>query len=186
MLVINKNVSCEIEIKKSRFICLLFYVESIDDINSVFEKIKGDYKDATHYCYAYILNNQRKFSDDNEPSGTAGLPMLNVLEKNNLTNIIAIVIRYFGGIKLGAGGLVRAYSKSVSQALKETNIIPFVEYEEMTLETSYDNQKLIDKCTKDVDVISKEFKDNIKYIVRVSKDKQEEFKNNLDKKIKVN
>lgn len=186
MFIIDKNVSKEIEIKKSRFICMLFYVESIDDINNVFKNIKCNYKDATHYCYAYILDNQRKFSDDNEPSGTAGLPMLNVLEKNNLTNILAIVIRYFGGIKLGAGGLVRAYSKSVSQALKETMVIPFIEYEVLTLETSYDNQKIIDKYTKDFNVISKCFNDNIKYIVKIPKDKVKKFKESLDIKIKVN
>ena len=94
-------------------------INNIDEIKNKLERIKKTYKDATHYCYAYIIDGKEKCSDNGEPSGTAGIPILNVLKQNNLTNIICIVIRYFGGIKLGAGGLVRAYTKSVVECLKD-------------------------------------------------------------------
>ena len=83
------------------------------------ELTKKEYKDSTHICYAYIINSSEKCSDDGEPNGTAGLPILNILKKNNLTNVLAIVIRYFGGIKLGAGGLLRAYSDAANKAVSQ-------------------------------------------------------------------
>lgn len=110
-------------IKKSEFICTLIPCNDEEEIEKIIHKYREKYHDATHNCIAYIVNNQKRANDDNEPSGTAGLPMLDVLEKNNLTNIIAIVTRYFGGIKLGAGGLTRAYRQSVADALKEADIV---------------------------------------------------------------
>lgn len=108
-------------IKKSQFITTLVPCNNPDDIENII--IKYSKKDATHNCYAYIVGNSIKASDDGEPSKTAGMPMLNVLQKQELSNIIAITTRYFGGIKLGAGGLVRAYSQSVSEALDKASII---------------------------------------------------------------
>ena len=110
-----KNNTNTIIIKNSRFICLLYQVNNIEEINKYLDEAKKTYKDATHYCYAYIIDNISKCSDDGEPSNTAGLPMLQVLKHNNLNNVLCIVIRYFGKILLGAGGLVRAYSKSVTE-----------------------------------------------------------------------
>ena len=105
-------------IKKSEFICTLIPCNDPNDIDTIIHQYQDKYHDATHNCIAYIVGNQKKANDNGEPSGTAGLPMLDVLEKNELTNIIAIVTRYFGGIKLGAGGLTRAYRQSVADALK--------------------------------------------------------------------
>lgn len=110
-------------IKKSEFICTLIPCNDEEKIDQIIHEYQEKYHDATHNCIAYIVGNQKRANDNGEPSGTAGLPMLDVLEKNNLTNIIAIVTRYFGGIKLGAGGLTRAYRQSVADALKEADIV---------------------------------------------------------------
>ena len=116
MVEINEIITNEIVINKSRFITTLFPVKNIDDVNYFLSLTKKKYYDATHNCYAYIIGenaNIQKCSDDGEPQKTAGFPMLDVLKKNNMTNILAITTRYFGGILLGAGGLVRAYSEFV-------------------------------------------------------------------------
>lgn len=163
MYSIKDNIENTVIIKKSKFITKLYKIDSIDEINSILEKLKKEYGDANHICYAYILNSTEKCSDNGEPSGTAGIPMLNVLKKNNLTNILAIVIRYFGGIKLGAGGLTRAYSNSVNNTLKLTQIIELEEGYLIELEFSYDQVKLIDYMLNNKNIITKEYNDNIIY-----------------------
>lgn len=121
MYTINKTYEYTQEIKKSTFTCTLIPVNSIEEVNENLKQIRKKYYDATHNCYAYIIDdgNIQKCSDDGEPSKTAGYPMLDVFKKNDLNNVLAITTRYFGGIKLGAGGLIRAYSSSVSEALKD-------------------------------------------------------------------
>ena len=125
MLKIKNNVTNTIIIDKSKFITTLFRVETVEEIQEILASTRKKYYDATHNCYAYIINdgNNQKCSDDGEPSKTAGSPMLDSLKKNNLTDILAITTRYFGGIKLGAGGLIRAYSSSVSEAIKLASLI---------------------------------------------------------------
>lgn len=117
---IKENVVTTLMINKSEFISHLYKCSSVDEANEILSDIRSKYNDANHNCYAYVIGKSRnikKCSDDGEPSQTAGMPILNVLEHNNLTDVICVVTRYFGGIKLGAGGLVRAYSKSCSSAL---------------------------------------------------------------------
>lgn len=113
-----KELFCsELEIKKSNFIGYLYEIKNVDEVQDIIESLKTQYKKATHICYAYVLNENQlieKAFDDNEPSGTAGKPILNVIKKKNLTNTLIVVIRYFGGIKLGTGGLIRAYTKCAS------------------------------------------------------------------------
>ena len=155
-----KNISI---IKKSKFITELYKVNNISEINNILNVLKKDYKDSTHVCYAYIVNGKEKCSDDGEPSGTAGIPILNILKKNNLNNILAVVIRYFGGIKLGAGGLVRAYSNSVNDTLKLTDIIELTEGYLVELEFTYDQVKLVDYILINKKIINKEYNDNITY-----------------------
>ncbi len=123
MKSIRKITTYKWVIKKSEFICTLIPCNDKEEIDKIIHQYQEKYHDATHNCIAYIVGNQKRANDNGEPSGTAGLPMLDVLEKNNLTNIIAIVTRYFGGIKLGAGGLTRAYRQSVADALKEADIV---------------------------------------------------------------
>ena len=170
MYVIDKNVSNEIIIKNSRFITFLFKVETKNEIENKLELIKKDHPKATHYCYAYITSKFKKSSDDGEPGGTAGIPILNVLEKEKLTNVLAIVVRYFGGIKLGAGGLVRAYSKSITEALSKTNYISLVDGYLIELTFDYKNQKNIDKYLKNSIIIEQSFKEKIYYKVLIKKE----------------
>ncbi len=126
-ITINENVQAEIVEKKSKFIANLFYVESVEEAEKVIRETRKKYFDARHNCIAYrvIDGNQiiEKFSDDGEPSGTAGSPMLNILQKNGVANVLVIVTRYFGGILLGTGGLLRAYSDSLGAALNNAKLI---------------------------------------------------------------
>lgn len=170
MYSIKESLENTIIIKKSKFITKLYKINNIEEINNILEKLKKEFKDSTHICYAYIINGLEKCSDDGEPSGTAGLPILNILKKNNLTNILSVVIRYFGGIKLGAGGLVRAYSNSVNDTLKLTDIIELEEGYLVELEFSYDQVKLVDYILNDKTVINKEYNNNIIYKFYLNKD----------------
>ena len=118
---IKENVQTEIVVKKSKFICNLIKVNTQEEAENIIKQLKKKYYDARHNCIAYrIISDDmiiEKSSDDGEPSGTAGGPMLNILQKNNLCNILVVVTRYFGGILLGTGGLVRAYSDATLNAI---------------------------------------------------------------------
>lgn len=123
---IEEPIIDEIEIKKSRFLTYLYPITSEDEFAEHLAAIRKEHYKATHHCQAFILNEDasiQRMSDDGEPSGTAGVPMLEVLKRNNLTFMMAVTVRYFGGTKLGAGGLIRAYSTSVSEALKKAQLI---------------------------------------------------------------
>lgn len=170
MYSIKNNVENISIIKKSKFITKLYKVNNSNEIDDILNKLKKEYKDSTHICYAYILNSQEKCFDDGEPSGTAGIPILNVLKKNNLTNILAVVIRYFGGIKLGAGGLVRTYSSSITDTLKLSQIILLTPGYLIELEFSYENVKLVDYILNDKNIIDKKYNDNIIYQFYFSED----------------
>lgn len=180
MKSIKENITNEIVINKSRFITTLIKINNIDEIKSTLENIQKTYKDATHYCYAYIINNKEKCSDNGEPSGTAGLPILNVLKQNNLTNILCIVIRYFGGIKLGAGGLIRAYSTSTSEALNKTKIVNLINGYNLTIEFPYENLKQINYLLKNID-IKKDYQTNITYNFNIEENKFKQIENELTK-----
>ena len=108
MKLINKSF---LEIKKSKFYGYLYELDSLEEVEVILENIKNDNKKARHFPYAYKFNSFAKKTDDKEPSGTCGTPILNVLERNNLNNHLIVVIRYFGGVKLGAGPLLRSYNK---------------------------------------------------------------------------
>jgi len=125
-VTILENSTGEIVVKKSRFIASLFPVETEDAANEIIEGIRKKYWDATHNCYAYIVgtgNPIMRFSDDGEPSRTAGKPMLDILLAHRLTNVLAVVTRYFGGTLLGTGGLVKAYQGAVLEGLKNSKVI---------------------------------------------------------------
>lgn len=130
----------ETDIKKSRFLCYLKRIDSEEEGRDFIAKIKKEHYKANHSCSAMVIGENseiKRSSDDGEPSGTAGIPMLTVLEKQGLTNIVAIVTRYFGGIKLGSGGLIRAYSGCVATAIKELGLIEVKEQEGLLLKLSY-------------------------------------------------
>ena len=173
MKTIKNVVTNEIVIKNSRFITILQNVVK-EQIHSILEDVKKQYPKATHYCYAYICGNDKKCSDDNEPSNTAGMPMLNVLEKEKINNVLAVTVRYFGGIKLGAGGLVRAYTKSLTEALKNSEFMELILGYKIKLRFSYSDEKQIDYLLKGK-ILEKNYSQDITYIVLIKKEDLEKF-----------
>lgn len=167
MKTIAKESTSEIKIKKSQFICRLFPTATKEESKEIIRKISEEFSDATHNCTAYITENGEGYDDNGEPSGTAGKPMLNALRKNDLHNITAIVTRYFGGIKLGAGGLVRAYGKSVLEAINNSEIIEIEFYDVYTIDFEYVDMKTVEKEIRNnrLTVISKEFTEKVSYDV---------------------
>ncbi len=179
MYSINNNLFYKLEIKNSKFICYLFKINDKDEFDDILKYVKNEYKDATHYCYGFITDNYQKASDDGEPGGTAGMPILNSIKSNNLINTGAIVVRYFGGIKLGAGGLVRAYSKCVSEAIKNSSLIELINGINVDIEFSYNMSKDIDYILRNYEIINKEFNDSIKYNINITEKVLEELKSKI-------
>lgn len=168
MKTIKNNISNTIYIKKSKFITYLYRVNDVDEVNNILKDIKIKYNDARHIVYGYIINNNEKCSDDKEPSGTAGVPILNVLKNNDLNFILCIVIRYFGGILLGTGGLSRAYSSSCIDALSLSHISDLIEGINYEVIFDYNNSKDVDYLLSSSNIISKVFDNNVTYIVNSS------------------
>ena len=166
MKSISDNIEKMIIINKSKFITKLFKVESEEESTNILIDLRKEYSDATHICYAYIIDNIKRFNDDGEPSGTAGMPILNALENNDLNHVLAVVIRYFGGIKLGAGGLVRAYSNCISDLIKD-NIAEYILGKQIEIVFDYDHIKEVDNLLKDEEIVKKSFDEKIKYIVNI-------------------
>lgn len=153
-------------IKKSEFICTLIPCNDEEKVEQIIHIYQDKYHDANHNCIAYIVGNKKKANDNGEPSGTAGLPMLDVLEKNGLTNIIAIVTRYFGGIKLGAGGLTRAYRQSVADALKEAEIVEKYSVPLYDITIDYSFTKKFEHLLKihNINCINIEYQEQVSYM----------------------
>ena len=169
MYTINEVFEFSQDIKKSNFICTLI------PVNYQLKQIRKKYYDATHNCYSYILSQKDgtsliKASDDGEPSQTAGVVILDVLQKNELTNVLAVVTRYFGGIKLGAGGLVRAYSSSTSGAVKIAKIIPIIKTTHINIKFDYTYTNEILKLFKNYKEIESKYetKVSITYEIPIS------------------
>lgn len=168
MKTIKENIKNEIIIKNSKFITILIKITNEKEIKEKLKQVKEDYPKATHYCYTYkIGENIKKASDDGEPSGTAGLPMLNILDKENITNVLAITIRYFGGIKLGAGGLIRAYSNSVKEALNKVNTNELINGYLVTITFPYNKEEEITKKIEKENIIEKTYLEKITYKVKL-------------------
>ena len=177
-ITIENDVTSEFTEKKSKFIGNLFYVESIKEAEEIVKKTKKKYFDAKHNCIAYrvVEDGQivERFSDDGEPSGTAGLPMLNILQKNNLVNVLIVVTRYFGGILLGTGGLVRAYQNSLLLSINKSNKVfkCLGEYLEVTLDYSdFDSFKYYCK-NNNINIIEISYKENIICKIELEEDKK--------------
>ena len=177
-ITIENNIISEFTEKKSKFIGNLFYVESIKEAEEIVKKTKKKYFDAKHNCIAYRVIEDGKiverFSDDGEPSGTAGLPMLNILQKNNLVNVLIIVTRYFGGILLGTGGLVRAYQNSLMLSIEKSKklIKCLGEYLEVTMDYSdFDSFKYYCRNNK-INIVEINYKENIVCKIELEEDRK--------------
>lgn len=172
-ITIGENCSAEIVEKKSKFIANMFYIESQEEAEKLIKVIKSKYHDARHNCIAYrvIENNAilEKSSDDGEPSGTAGAPMLNLLQKNDLCNVLVIVTRYFGGILLGTGGLVRAYSDAISKVIQESKKICKCMGLQMSVQMDYNElEKFKYYCkNNNINIINTEYSDVIICIIEL-------------------
>ena len=142
-----------IVIEKSRFICYMKRVRSEDEYRQYVSEIRKKHHDATHVCSAMICHNIRRSSDDGEPSGTAGAPILNVLDKNGLDETCALVVRYFGGIKLGAGGLIRAYSSATSECLKIGKLTMDAVLNKYQLKLSYETANRIERYLREHSIL---------------------------------
>ena len=165
MYRIQAESSYEFEINKSRFICYLQRVNSENEAKEYIKSIKKRHPKANHHCQAILINDLlQRSNDDGEPSGTAGIPMLEVLRKREMELICAVVVRYFGGIPLGAGGLIRAYSKSVSEALNNTNIYSITPTKKFRLVFDYEYTHKMDFLLRDCTFIFKEYEEEVTYI----------------------
>lgn len=176
----------EIEIKKSRFICYLFPIKSVKEANEHLVQLRKEHYKAAHCCYAYILNDNasiQKASDDGEPSGTAGVPMLEVLKQQDLTYILAAVVRYFGGTKLGTGGLIRAYGQSVSHALEQAPLIQNISQIIGKLTVTYSQidsfNHFISQTDLPVTVLDTDYGEQVTYLFSIHLDHWENFQTAL-------
>lgn len=182
MKTIKTETKCEVVVKKSRFIANIFKVNKVEEAEEKIKEISKKYHDARHNCYAYIVENYEKSSDDGEPSKTAGAPMLDIIKRKELKNVLITVTRYFGGILLGTGGLVRAYSeatKNVIELAGETNITKGISY---YVEISYEKQKdILYWCNKlKINIINTEYGNNILLTLESTKQAKEELLKNIE------
>ena len=178
---IKEDGQVQEEIKKSRFICHAKRVYSEEEARDFITAIKKEHYKATHNCSAFIIGERseiKRTSDDGEPSGTAGIPMLGVLENHNLTNVCVVVTRYFGGIKLGAGGLIRAYAGSVALAVKEIGIIEIKEQAGIAIQMSYTQYQEYNNFLKEHTLMELDtnFTDQVDTMIYVDKEEKENIK----------
>jgi len=178
---IKEDGQVQEEIKKSRFICHAKRVYSEEEAHDFITAIKKEHYKATHNCSAFIIGERseiKRTSDDGEPSGTAGVPMLGVLENHNLTNVCVVVTRYFGGIKLGAGGLIRAYAGSVALAVKEIGIIEIKEQAGIAIQMSYAQYQEYSNFLKEYNLMELDtnFTDQVDTMIYVDKEEKENIK----------
>ena len=171
----KENGTVQEEIKKSKFICHVKRVSSEEEARDFINAIKKEHYKATHNCSAFIIGEQsdiKRTSDDGEPSGTAGVPRLGVLENHRITNSCVVVTRYFGGIKLGAGGLIRAYAGSVAQAVREIGLVEIKEQVVLGITLSYSQYQEFANFLKDHQLVEQDpmFTDQVMTTIFVDKE----------------
>lgn len=181
---VKKETSFTFEEKKSTFIGNVKRIYSEDEAREFINKIRNENKEARHNVYAYIIGENKgiqRYSDDGEPQGTAGIPVLEVIKKNDITDVVVVVTRYFGGILLGTGGLVRAYSKAASGAVKESEVIEKVKGFELNISIEYDLfGKLQYLCSENSWYMEDvEYSDKVRVIIFGTDETVNEIKNNV-------
>ena len=188
---IRDSSTAEIIEKKSRFIANAYHVDSREEAENKINELKKKYFDAKHNCFAFSSidendNLLEKSSDDGEPSGTAGAPILNVIRKNNLHNILIVVTRYFGGILLGTGGLTRVYSSSTEMCIQNSKLICQAKGSCVEVEISYsDNEKFKYYCEKNnIKIVDSQYSESILYKIEINDEEYQELitKNSADNK----
>ena len=183
-LTIGKTGQHELIIKKSKFICSLARTETVEEAQEFIEQVSKKYHDATHNTYAYTLglnDNQVKASDNGEPSGTAGIPELKALQLMKLKNVTAVVTRYFGGIKLGAGGLIRAYSNSVTEAAQNIGVVKCVMQQLIQFSIPYNRIDEINHYLEEnrISIASQEYTTNVTIQIYLDLDQIQKVEDSL-------
>ena len=187
-ITILKDETAEVIEKKSKFIANIYHVETIDEAENKIKSIKKQYHDARHNCVAYRVAEDGKIieksSDDGEPSGTAGGPMLNILQKSNLCNVVVIVTRYFGGILLGTGGLVRAYSDATQKVIEKTIKISKVDGIEIEVKLDYSNFEIFKYYCKnnEININKIDYAEDIILMIEMEKNRKNIFLKDIETK----
>ena len=188
MITIKESVQSEIVEKKSKFIANIFFVQSVEEAENIIKETKRKYYDARHNCSCYRVIEEGKIvekqSDDGEPSGTAGGPMLNILQKKDLVNVVVIVTRYFGGILLGTGGLVRAYSDVTKKAIDEAEKNEIILGKEYKVKVDYSNLEKLKHYARvnNINIINSEFQNEIICTLQISNEKINKFLEDIENK----
>ena len=188
MITIKEHIQSEIVEKKSKFIANIYFVESIEEAENKIKEAKKKYYDARHNCSSYRVLEEGKIveksSDDGEPSGTAGGPMLNILKKRDICNVVVIVTRYFGGILLGTGGLVRAYSDVTQNAIEKAEKVEIVIGKEFEVKLDYSNLEKLKYYarTKGINITKIEYGNEIICDLQISNEKINMFLEDIEKK----
>ncbi|WP_297810533.1 YigZ family protein [uncultured Finegoldia sp.] len=175
---IHKSVDFSFVVNKSEFIGNCKFIESEEEALQFIDMIRTKYNDATHNCFAYIIGEDKliqRFDDDGEPSQTAGIPILEVIKKEDLTNVCVVVTRYFGGIKLGAGGLIRAYTKAASECLNDSTIVDKKIFRDFSIEFEYSFVGAIENFLMNNDIFVKEknYLEKVKFEILMDEDDYE-------------
>ncbi|WP_429970644.1 YigZ family protein [Fructilactobacillus sp. Tb1] len=190
-LTIAHGGNHEFEIKKSKFIASVERVNNEDEARMFIAMVAEAHKKASHICFAYIIgenDNIQRESDNGEPSGTAGVPILEVIKNNHLHDTIVVVTRYFGGIKLGAGGLIRAYSNSASQVIEKVGVVEKLLQTRVELTIAYSLNDKLQYYLKEhgYQILNVEYGSEIKITTAAMSDKIEEFKTNINNQLAGN
>ena len=175
--IVYQGNSAEIIEKKSRFIADIFSVSSEEEALQILEKVKKKYWDARHHCWAYVVGDeqaQERCSDDGEPSGTAGKPILEVIRGNEIHNVLIVVTRYFGGTLLGTGGLVRAYTQAAQEGIAASTIVTKTQGYKVKIQTDYTTLGKIQYLLgqKGIQIIDSVYQDNVEIFVYISKEEE--------------
>ena len=164
MYHIKEKTVYELEVKKSRFIAVLLPVQDESEAKELLSAVKKAYPNATHYCTAMIVGNIQRSNDDGEPSGTAGLPMLECLRHHDLHNVLAVVVRYFGGTLLGTGGLVKAYQSAVNGAIDKATLTQPTLMHQYTVKVPYDMNNKVEQLLRNNAIITQtDYQEDITY-----------------------
>lgn len=186
---ILEEATYEIEIERSKFLSFVFHIKDIEEIKNILQNVQKAHHKANHHCYAYVINeNNYKCSDDGEPSQSAGAPILDVIKGNNLQNVLIIVVRYFGGIKLGVGGLIKAYTSAAQGVIGKSQIYEVNSYPHYSFKVPYNLVDIVDYFIKSnkITVINKSYEVEVSYTIYVEdKSLIDKLNNTLQGKVNI-
>lgn len=187
MKQIKEKYINEIDIQKSKFIAVILPIYDKNSVKNEIDNLKKNYPKATHYCYGYIINGIQKSNDDGEPSSTAGKPILENLIINQLNNVLLVVIRYFGGIKLGAGGLTRVYVDSSSKVIQKATFYQETQVDIYQIKCSYNQINILKNYLFEIgaQILKTEYNEDVDFYISINKFNENELINFMQGKIKI-